>query len=113
MDTSTRTHAFETIEMSPGNVHDLLTRHVTAADAAATLVVFETCDTAGWVHDLCTTLGTSTIVVNANDERWRWRRVVALARKILIICWGMLKTNTPFRSPAMPTPREMTLLGLD
>jgi transposase len=75
MDTSTRAHVFETIDMSPGNMHDLLTRHVTAADAAATLVVFETCDTAGWVHDCCTTLGTSIIVVNANDERWRWRRV--------------------------------------
>jgi transposase len=73
MDTSTRMHVFETIDMSPGNMHDLLTRHVT--DAAATLVVFETCDTAGWVHDCCTTLGTSIIVVNANDERWRWRRV--------------------------------------
>lgn len=74
MDVASRTHSFETIEMSPMNVHDLVTRHVDASPAA-TLVVFETCDTAGWVHDLCTALGTSIIVVNANDERWRWRRV--------------------------------------
>ncbi len=74
MDVATRTHAFETIGMSPTNVHDLVTRHLTTP-AADTLVVFETCDTAGWVHDVCTALGTSVTVVNANDERWRWRRV--------------------------------------
>ena len=74
MDVAMRTHAFETIDMSPANVHDLVTRHV-GSYPAATLVVFETCDTAGWVHDVCTALGTSIIVVNANDERWRWRRV--------------------------------------
>ena len=74
MDVATRTHVFETIDMSPANVHGLVARQVTTPPGD-TLVVFETCDTAGWVHDLCTTLGTSVIVVNANDERWRWRRV--------------------------------------
>ena len=74
MDVATRTHAFETIDMSPKAVHDLLARHAAAAPGD-TLVVFETCDTAGWVHDLCTALGTSIVVANANDERWRWRRV--------------------------------------
>ena len=63
--------------MSPADVHDLLVRHVTDAPTAAadTLVAFEACDCAGWVHDVATALGTSVIVVNANDERWRWRRV--------------------------------------
>jgi transposase len=74
MNVATRTHTFETIDMSPLNVHDLVARHLTSPPAD-TLVVFETCDTAGWVHDVCTALGTSVIVVNANDERWRWRRV--------------------------------------
>lgn len=74
MDVTSRQHAFETVDMCPTNVHDLITRHLTTTPSA-TLVVFETCDTAGWVHDVCTALGTSVIVVNANDERWRWRRV--------------------------------------
>ena len=74
MDVASRTHAFETIEMSPANVHDLVVRHVTDAPID-TLVAFEACDCAGWVHDVCSALGASTIVVNANDERWRWRRV--------------------------------------
>jgi transposase len=74
MDVPTRAHAFETIEMSPAHVHDLVVRHVTDAPAD-TLVAFEACDCAGWVHDVTAALGTSVIVVNANDERWRWRRV--------------------------------------
>jgi len=46
-----RSHVFETIEMSPAAVHDLLARH--AADPAGeTLVVFETCDRCGWVYDI-------------------------------------------------------------
>ncbi len=58
MDTAARTHAFETIDMSPANVHGLVVRHVTSPPAD-TLVVSETCDTAGWVHDVCTSIGTS------------------------------------------------------
>jgi len=27
--------------------------------------------------------------------------IVALAKKVLIILWGMLKSNQPFRSPMM------------
>lgn len=38
--------------------------------------------------------------------------IVALARKILIICWGMLKTNTPFREPVMPM-KETSMLALE
>ncbi len=69
MDTATRTHTFETILMSPATVHDLLTRQLTDPPAD-TLVVSETCETAGWVHDLCTARAASIIVVNANEERF-------------------------------------------
>jgi len=69
-----RSHLFETIEMSPGAVHDLLTRHTTDP-AGDTLVVFETCDCCGWVYDLCVALGLAASVVAANSEAWQWRRV--------------------------------------
>jgi len=69
-----RSHVFETIEMSPTAVHDLLTRHATDP-AADTLVVFETCDCCGWVYDLCVALGLAASVVAANSEAWQWRRV--------------------------------------
>lgn len=74
MDVATREAAFETIEMSPPNVHDLIARHQTTAPSE-TLVVFETCDTAGWVHDVCTALGVSVLVTHGNGEAWQWRRV--------------------------------------
>jgi transposase len=37
--------------------------------------------------------------------------IVALARKLLIILWGMLKTNKPFREPAAKTPRMATAIA--
>jgi transposase len=69
-----RTHVFETIEMSPSAVHDLLARHATHVHAD-TLVVFETCDCCGWVYDQCVALGVPAKVVAANTEAWQWRRV--------------------------------------
>ena len=69
-----RSHVFETIEMSPTAVHDLLARHATDP-AGDTHVVFETCDCCGWVYDLCAALGLSASVVAANSEAWQWRRV--------------------------------------
>jgi hypothetical protein len=66
-DAASRTHAFETIEMSPANVHDLVVRHVTDSSAADTLVAFEACDCAGWVHDVAAALGTPVIVVTSSD----------------------------------------------
>ncbi|HVW01097.1 MAG TPA: IS110 family transposase [Planctomycetaceae bacterium] len=72
--TADQSHRFETIAMSPQAVHDLLARHAAAAPAQ-TLVVMETCDCCGWVHDLCTALGLAVMVISAHDERWRWKRV--------------------------------------
>jgi transposase len=34
--------------------------------------------------------------------------IVALARKLLILLWGMLKSNKPFRDPTARTPKEKT-----
>src|SRR5688500_5448199 len=74
MDALDRSHVFETIEMSPAAVHDLLARHATD-DPLDTLVVFETCDCCGWVYDICDALALPAKVVAANTEAWQWRRV--------------------------------------
>ena len=74
MNAADRGHVFETIEMSPQAVHDLLARHATA-DPRDTRVVLETCDCAGWVHDVCVSLGLLAVVVAANSEAWKWQRV--------------------------------------
>jgi len=76
-DVAARAHAFETIQTTPQVLRDWLAKHVSsAADPAGVLLVIETCDTAGWVHDLATSLGMTCIVVHTiGDERWRWRKV--------------------------------------
>lgn len=38
-------------------------------------VVIEVCDMAGWIVDLCQSLGISIEVANVNVEGWRWRNV--------------------------------------
>ena len=52
MDADTGRHAFETLASTPATIHDLLTRHATAAGGQEILLVVETCDAAGWVHDV-------------------------------------------------------------
>ena len=56
MEVATRQHAFQTIATSPTTLHELIVALATP-DPSRTLVVFETCDAAGWVHDLCVALG--------------------------------------------------------
>jgi transposase len=74
MDVAAKTHTFETIQTTPQVLHDWLTKH--AADPSSVLLVIETCDTAGWVHDLAASLGVScTVVHTIGAERWRWHKV--------------------------------------
>ncbi|QOV89773.1 IS110 family RNA-guided transposase [Humisphaera borealis] len=74
MDAATRESAFETVQTSPVSLHELIVKQLPPSPADA-LVVFETCDLAGWVHDLCQGLGVKVIVTHANGEAWQWRRV--------------------------------------
>jgi transposase len=55
-------------------MHDLLIEHVDQVPAQ-TLVVFETCDCGGWVHDLAVSLGFVVAVANPSHEAWRWTKV--------------------------------------
>lgn len=77
MDAATGRHAFETIPSTPAAIADLLRRHAAAAHGEEILLVIETCDAAGWVHDVGSAVpGVSVTVVHTQgDERWRWRKV--------------------------------------
>jgi transposase len=80
MDAATGRHAFETLATTPHALHELLAGHAagagTTSPAAQALLVVETCDVAGWVHDLAVALGVAVTVVHTQgDERWRWRKV--------------------------------------
>ena len=50
MDVATRTHRFAAIESTPPAIREAV-RPLVSREASQTLVVFETCDTCGWVHD--------------------------------------------------------------
>jgi transposase len=63
------THEFGTVPSRPQDFHDLLVKR------KVDRVVIEVCDMAGWVVDLCRTLGIEVQVVNANGEAWRWKNV--------------------------------------
>jgi transposase len=75
MDAAGGGQAFETVQTTPAALHELLARHA-GADPAGVLLVVETCDAAGWVHDLAAALGVAVTVVHTQgDERWKWRKV--------------------------------------
>jgi hypothetical protein len=76
-DVTSGRQAFSSIATGPRTVHDLLVEHATPADPSMTLVVFETCDCAGWVYDVATALGCGVAVANPSNEAWRWNRVNA------------------------------------
>jgi hypothetical protein len=50
MDVATPTHRFATVDSTPTAIGVAVKQYV-SNDPTQTLVVFETCDTCGWVHD--------------------------------------------------------------
>lgn len=75
-DPADSTHRFQSLATTPQAVHDLLAGLIsTPADAASVLVVFETCEVCGWVHDVATALGFRVAVANPCHEAWRWTKV--------------------------------------
>ena len=76
-DPATHAHRFVVgVQTTPAAVHDLLVAHQTP-EPSHTLLVVETCDAAGWVHDVaCATAGVAVTVVHTQgDERWMWCKV--------------------------------------
>jgi transposase len=65
-------HAFGKLDTTPAAVHDLL------VERAPDRVVLEVGPAAGWVVDLCRTLGVADVqVANVSHDAWRWRNVRA------------------------------------
>src|SRR5205809_5236926 len=67
-DPITHDHCFTSLQTTPPAVHDLLVKHTTSADPSQTLVVIETCDVSGWVHDIATALGMQVAIANPSHE---------------------------------------------
>src|SRR6185503_13450427 len=74
-DAATHAHRFVNVQTIPQLIHDLLVEHQADDDPSRTLLVIETCDVAGWVHDIAITLGIRVAIANPCHEAWRWTRV--------------------------------------
>ena len=74
MNVATRRHTFAAVATTPDALHAFLAEHI-GEDAARVVVVCETCDAAGWVHDLAAALGFAVNVANCCHEAWRWNKV--------------------------------------
>jgi hypothetical protein len=75
-------HRFQSVVSTPQAIHDLLSGLIhSPQDAAGILVVFETCEVCGWVHDIASSLGFVVSVANPCHEAWRWTKVKRKADK--------------------------------
>jgi transposase len=105
MDVATRSHRFVGVESSPSAIFEHVSKFV-SADPAQTLVVFETCDTCGWIHDLLEPLGVVIVIVNANDERWRWQRVKRKTDQDDALKLARLALLDQLSAVHLPAPRQ-------
>src|SRR5882724_11304451 len=65
----TRGETFRSVATTAADLQRELTRQ------PVTLVVFEACSQAGWVHDLCEQLGLAAVVASTTGAAWQWKRV--------------------------------------
>ena len=107
-DLATHVHRFVSTQTTPQSIHDLLIthQHDDPAGAAATLLVIETCDVAGWVHDLATTLGMNVAVANPAHEAWRWTRVKRKTDKDDALKLAKLAVLGQLPTAHMPSPQQ-------
>lgn len=104
-DPATHDHRFESLQTTPQTVHDLLARHQTS-DPSHTLLVMETCDVAGWVHDIARSLGLAVAVANPAHEAWRWTRVKRKTDKDDALKLAKLAVLGQLPTAHMPSPRQ-------
>jgi transposase len=101
----TTEHRFDRLVTSPQTFHDWLAKH-SGDDPSRTLLVFETCDIAGWVHDLATALGFAVAVANTAHEAWKWKRVKRKTDKDDALKMVKLATNDELPTVHMPSPQQ-------
>ncbi len=104
-DPATHEHHFQSVQTSPRAIHDLLVHHVTQ-DPAHTLLVIETCDVAGWVHDIAVALGIAVAVANPAHEAWRWTRVKRKTDKDDALKLAKLTVLSQLPTAHMPSPQQ-------
>jgi len=66
---ASRAVAFRSVRTGTAELRQELNRQL------VTVVVFEACSQAGWVHDLCEQLGLAALVASTTGTAWQWKRV--------------------------------------
>jgi transposase len=104
-DPATHVHHFESLQTSPPTIHNLLVEHQTS-DPSNTLLVIETCDVSGWVHDIAIALGMSVAIANPCHEAWRWSRVKRKTDKDDALKLAKLTVLGQLPTVHMPSPAQ-------
>jgi transposase len=95
-----QTPSYGKVSTDRQSIHDLLVEH------QPDRLVIEIGSSSGWVHDLAVALGLVVQVVNANDERWHWKRVKEKSdRKDAL---KMVQMSRLESLPLMPMPNGKT-----
>ena len=68
-DPVTRVAEYRTIRSTPDDISRELTREPVGT------IVFEACSQAGWVNDLCESLGLPALVASTTGSAWQWKRI--------------------------------------
>jgi transposase len=106
-DPATHDHRFiSAAATTPQSIHDLLVNHQTPDPADTPLLVIETCDVAGWVHDLAVALGINVAVANPAHEAWRWTRVKRKTDKDDALKLAKLAVLGQLPTAHMPSPAQ-------
>ena len=104
-DPATHEHSFTSVQTTPAIIHELLVKHQTA-DPSQTLVVIETCDCAGWVHDLAIALGMNVAIANPSNEAWRWTRVKRKTDRDDALKLARMAARNELPTVHMPSPQQ-------
>lgn len=97
-------HRFESLATTPQAIHDLLAG--LAGDVPAkVVVVMETCDTSGWVHDIAVALGFSVLIANPSNEAWRWTRVKRKTDRDDALKLARMADRSELPTVHMPSPQ--------
>src|SRR4051812_15814797 len=104
-DPATHQHQFASFQTTPQVVHDLLVKHQTK-EPAQTLVVMETCDVSGWIHDIAVALGICVAIANCSHEAWRWSRVKRKTDKDDALKLAKLTLLRQLPTVHMPSPQQ-------
>ena len=105
-DAATHAHRFVNVQTIPQLIHDLLVEHQADDDPSRTLLVIETCDVAGWVHDIAITLGIRVAIANPCHEARRWTRVKRKTDKDDALKLAKLVVLGQLPTAHMPSPQQ-------